>query len=198
MKSRFVINKKDFLKLPNILSIIRIVLVPLFVYLYFSEYKREAIIVLLLSAFSDMADGFIARHFGLITELGKILDPFADKLNQAAIAICLAVNFPQVAPLLAIFVIKELCMLICGFYLLRLGEKPVAAKWWGKLATVVFYTVMAAILVFGDNVFGYKMPDSMITVLVAVAAAFMIYSFVNYIPMFLNLKSGKASDIKRQ
>lgn len=194
MKKEFLIDKRDFLKLPNILSFIRILLVPLFVYLYFSEHKCEAIIVLLLSALSDMADGFIARHFGLITELGKILDPFADKLNQASIAVSLAINFPQVAPLLAIFVAKELCMLIGGFYLLRRGEKPVAAKWWGKLATVVFYTVMAVILVFGDNVFGYQMPPSVITVLVGVAAVFMIYSFINYIPMFLNLKSGKASD----
>lgn len=198
MKKDFGIHKRDFLKIPNILSLIRIVLVPLFVYLYLNEQKGLAILVLLLSGVSDAVDGFIARHFQMITELGKILDPVADKLNQGAIAICLAINFPQVAPLFAIFVMKELCMLIGGLYLLQQGKKPIAAQWWGKLATVVFYTVMAAILVFGDNAVGFQMSDTMITVLVAIAAAFMLYSFINYIPVFLKIKSGKGSGNKGQ
>lgn len=197
MKKSIEIYAKDFLLIPNILSLIRILLIPAFIYLYLNEYKGAAILILIVSGFSDMADGLIARRFGMITELGKILDPIADKLNQAVIAVCLALKFPQVAPLFALFVIKELCMLCGGFVLLRSGQKPIAACWWGKLATVVFYTVMAMILVFGDYAVGIKLPDYMITVLVAVAALFMIFSFVNYIPVFIKIRSNKTADGKR-
>lgn len=196
MKKVIEIRAKDFLLIPNILSIIRIILIPVFIALYLNGDKGAAIIVLIISGLSDMADGIIARSFNMITELGKLLDPIADKLNQAAIAICLALNFPQVAPLFALFVVKELCMLCGGFILLRSGKKPIAARWWGKLATVVFYTVMTAILVFGDYAVGLKMPDYMITVLVAVAAVFMLFSFANYIPVFIKIKSGKNTDQK--
>lgn len=192
MKKSIEIHGRDFLLIPNILSLIRILLIPVFIYLYLNGYKGQAILVLIASGFSDMADGIIARRFGLITELGKLLDPIADKLNQGAIAVCLALNFSQVAPLFALFVVKELCMLIGGFVLLHSGKKPIAARWWGKLATAVFYVVMAVILVFGDNVVGLKLPDYMITVLVAAAAAFMLFSFVNYIPVFMKIRTGKS------
>ena len=89
-------KKKDFVSIPNILSYIRILLIPVFAYCYLTantdgDYYFAAVI-LLFSGLTDMADGMIARKFGMITYLGKILDPLADKLTQATVAVCLAIR----------------------------------------------------------------------------------------------------------
>lgn len=199
MKGYFVPEKKDFLNVPNLLSLLRILLIPIFIALYMNGYKAQAIVVLLVSGFSDMADGIIARRFNQITDLGKLLDPLADKLNQGAIAVCLAVTFAQLRPLLIILAIKELSMLTGGVLLLRGGKRPIASKWWGKLSTIVFYTVVAAILIFGENVFGISMSCSTVAVLAVVACLFLLFSFINYIPMFLSeLKSLSDSQKNRK
>ena len=181
------ITAKKFFNIPNTLSVIRIILVPFFVVLYLKESYTAATIVLVASGATDCIDGFIARHFNQITEIGKMLDPFADKLTQAAVAVVLAVKYRQVAPLLALFIIKELCMLLAGFIMLKHGKRPTSAQWWGKLATIIFYGVMIIIVAFGGGgLFGLApLPDNTIIILVSIAAVFMIFSFINYLPQFI-------------
>ena len=181
------ITAKKFFNIPNTLSVIRIILVPFFVVLYLKESYTAATIVLVASGATDCIDGFIARHFNQITEIGKMLDPFADKLTQAAVAVVLAVKYRQVAPLLALFIIKELCMLLAGFIMLKHGKRPTSAQWWGKLATIIFYGVMIIIVAFGGGgLFGLApLSDNTIIILVSIAAVFMIFSFINYLPQFI-------------
>lgn len=177
---------KVIFNIPNSLSIVRICLIPIFVFLYLKAHYLYAAITLILSGLTDFVDGYVARHYNQITEMGKLLDPAADKLTQAAVVVVLAIHYPQIAPMLALFIVKEVLMLIGGYRLMRSGKKPGSSKWWGKLATMVFYLIMIVIVAFGHG-----FSDLAVTILVAVAAIFMLFSFINYIPIFFKLKSGE-------
>ena len=89
-----VINKRIF-TIPNLLSVFRLVLIPIFVWTYC--VRRGYLVtagILLLSGLTDIADGFIARRFHMVSALGMALDPIADKLTQAAMLFCLVTRFP--------------------------------------------------------------------------------------------------------
>lgn len=180
------ITFKDFWKVPNVLSLIRIALIPVFLVLFLNNKNELSTVTLVVSGVTDIVDGYVARHFNQITQLGKMLDPISDKLTQAAVAIALSIKYTQVAPLLAVFVLKELIMLGAGWKLLRHGKVPESSKWWGKLATVVFYVVMIIIVAFGAD-----LSDNVITILVLISASFMIFSFINYVPIFLKINKGE-------
>lgn len=110
-KTKKPINQN--LTVPNAMSVFRILVIPFFAYFFLKGNLTAAIVALGLSGLSDALDGMIARHFNQITELGKMLDPLADKLTQGTVAICIAVHYPSIWPLLALLVLKELVML-CG------------------------------------------------------------------------------------
>ncbi len=84
---------KGSLTVPNLLSVIRIILVPVFAVLFYKDYLGWAVLALFLSALSDFLDGKIARRFNQVSELGKVLDPVADKITQITIAVMLFVFF---------------------------------------------------------------------------------------------------------
>lgn len=121
------VTKKDLKTVPNILSYIRILLVPLFAWLYLTANTDKqfylAAVVLLASGLTDLADGFIARKFNMITDIGKVLDPAADKLTQLTVAICLCIRIPEMTLLLAVFIIKELLMAGGGLCLISRALK---------------------------------------------------------------------------
>ena len=95
--------------IPNILSIFRMVLIPVFVWTYCGlKNDLATALVLLLSGISDTADGIIARRFNMITTLGKAIDPVADKLTQIAMLLCLLTRFPSLITLFALLLIKEI------------------------------------------------------------------------------------------
>ena len=98
-------SKKEIFSIPNLMGYFRILLIPVFCYLYITaETEREylyAALVVLLSSLTDLFDGKIARRFHMVTELGKALDPIADKLTHAALAICLATRYPMMWALIA-------------------------------------------------------------------------------------------------
>ena len=173
------------LTVPNAMSAFRIVLIPVFVYFALQDHIPGALTALLLSGLSDMLDGFVARKFNQITELGKILDPFADKLTQGAVAICISVRYPSVCPLLVLFVAKELLMLVGACYLLKNGKKPCASKWYGKLSTVLFYVSVTLIVVLDSFFHVEKLVFVVISnTALVVTAASMIYTFVRYAVIF--------------
>lgn len=105
---------KKNLTIPNILSFIRIVVIVPLVISFLNERFIESGIYLLISGLSDMFDGAIARKFNQVTQLGKILDPIADKLTLIAVVICLAILFPSVWPIVIILMSKDILMLIGG------------------------------------------------------------------------------------
>lgn len=180
-----ILNVSFVWNVPNSLSLLRIVLVPAFVVLYLCGRDYWAFAVLLLSALSDTLDGFIARRFDQITDCGKLLDPIADKLTQVAVIVCLTVRHPQLLPLTVICFAKESCQAIGSTMLLRRGVAVHGSRWFGKLATVIFYVCMAAIVVL-DKVQDAA-PDWLIRTAVGVGGVAMIGAFIGYSRMFMQL-----------
>ena len=177
---------QDFMKkygeninIPNGLTVLRILLIPVFTVLYIRGYVIASFVVLALSGLTDLLDGIIARHFHQITDLGKLLDPIADKLTQVAIALCLSFYNHLVIPFFVILVVKEFLMMLGGAKLLHSGKRPTQAKWYGKVATASFYLIMAVIVIFGDS-----LPEVWQYILMAICAGFMINAFVRYALLF--------------
>lgn len=176
------INKN--ITIPNALSVFRILLIPPFVLYFLAEQWRAAGIVLVASGLTDLVDGYIARRFHQITELGKLLDPLADKLTQAAVAICMAIVEPVLVPFLAVFVVKETVMIAAACVLLKKKKRPTAAKWYGKAATAMFYVSFAIIYVL-KGFFEYENFYLTITLLSA-TVGMMVYAFLQYFKIFWN------------
>lgn len=173
--------------LPNLFSILRLLLIPVFIIVFFSSFKNYnilAALILIFSGLTDILDGFIARKYNLITDLGKLLDPLADKLTQATVCICLVIQ--NIAPywLLIIFVAKELLMIVGGARIIKKGKVLSSSKWFGKLSTVIFFLVMTSIILF-------NMKGSIVDIMIFVSLSFMIFSFFMYLPIFIKLNSKK-------
>ncbi|MBE6822211.1 CDP-alcohol phosphatidyltransferase family protein [Caproiciproducens sp. LBM24188] len=170
------------INVPNSLSVLRIILIVPFVYYFIHNRILEAGIVLAVSGLSDMLDGMIARKFNQFTELGQMLDPVSDKLTQGAVAVCLAVEQPILIPLLAIFIVKEALMLVAGCFLLKTGKRPGGSKWYGKVATTLFYISFGIIVVLKGI---WNIENMVLTItLLSITAAFMIYAFVQYAKIY--------------
>jgi cardiolipin synthase len=121
-------------------------MIPFFVWLLLAGYTQGAAVLLAASGLTDLLDGYLARRFGWISQLGKLLDPAADKLTQVAVCLMLAILYRQYWPLFAVLLTKELLMLLLGGYLMRQGARLEGAKWFGKLVTALFYVSMTLIL----------------------------------------------------
>ena len=141
IKSR--LNKKDIFTIPNILSFIRILLIPVIavLYCYYKAYEA-AVVVIILSGLTDVVDGQIARRFNMVSDFGKFLDPLADKLTQAAMALCLAVRYPGMGVLFILMLVKESVLFVCAYGALKATNIVNSAKWYGKVTTVMLYVIM--------------------------------------------------------
>ena len=117
--------KKEIFTIPNFMSLFRLALIPVYAYLYLTATERYqftlAGLILAVSCLTDMIDGKIARKYNMITTLGKILDPLADKLTQLTLTICLSMKYPILYPVLVLFVLKELFQLVLGVLFLHRG-----------------------------------------------------------------------------
>lgn len=173
----------DWYTIPNLLGYFRLLLIPVFAWMYLcADETRDyllAAVVIGISGLTDLFDGKIARRFDQITELGKILDPLADKLTLGVIIICLAVRYPEVWFLAGLFLIKEGFMAVMGMLLLKKnGRKLDGAKWFGKICTAVSYLVLFLLIVLSD------LPLSVVRTLVIFCAFVMGYTLICYIPVF--------------
>lgn len=130
-------NKKDLFTIPNIICYVRILLIPVFCWLYITAETPAdygwATFVVLFSSFTDLFDGMIARKFNQVTELGKVLDPVADKLTHAAMAFCLLTRYKLMWALLALMLIKECYMAWMGIKFLKKDQMMDGAMWYGKI-----------------------------------------------------------------
>ena len=188
--------------IPNWLSFIRIALIPVFAVLFVQGHQLVAVIVMICAALTDLFYGKIARKFNQVSNLGKILDPIADKLSQMAIVIVLLYTYWEnpIKYLFFFFIVKEVLMLLGGALLLSKGMRPTAAEIWGKVATNVFYIAMIIILAFGENgalcnVTHFTLPSVVTWVLVALSAVSALVSLLGYVPGFLKqLKENKAQN----
>lgn len=184
------------INVPNTLTALRIVLIPCFCafFLMGPDYYPYAGLMLILSGLSDMFDGYFARKLHQETELGKILDPIADKLTLGAVVICMWYvyhnSFPWITLALGIMLAKEITMAVGGLIIVSKGKKLVKAKWWGKVATVVFYACMIAIVALNIFVEGDKLTV-VVPALAFFAAALMVFALVMYFRMALKIVHGE-------
>ncbi len=183
MKVLTKFTKKDLWAVPNILCYIRFLLIPIFVVTYIradnpKQYITSAAVVF-LSGLTDFLDGFIARRFDMVTDLGKIIDPLADKLTQAALIFVLVVKIRWMFLLLILFVVMQLFLLVAGLVMLKKGKKLNGAKWFGKVSTTVFYATMLVLVA----VPGLK--EETANVLMLVCGAFLLLSFLMYINEYI-------------
>ncbi|NLK28160.1 MAG: CDP-alcohol phosphatidyltransferase family protein [Clostridiales bacterium] len=185
MKILAKFTKKDLWTIPNILCYIRFLLIPVFVVFYIKaeepkEYLQAAAIVF-LSGLTDFFDGLIARQFNMITELGKLIDPLADKLTQAALIFVLVVKIKWMFLLLILFIAMQSFLLIAGILMLKKGKKLNGAKWFGKVSTTVFYGTMLFLVAIPT------LNTTVTNILMAICGTFLLLSFVLYIKEYVKM-----------
>jgi cardiolipin synthase len=177
---------------PNLLSVFRICLVPVFVAVYFTdenEIKYYAVLVFAIAGLSDILDGYIARKYEAQTNLGKLLDPLADKLMTFTALICIFITRPVILWAVLIFFVKEVLMGIGGIVLHKKAriELP-PSNVVGKVSNTVFFVVCVALM------FLTNLSDPVATILVTVATVLALIAFAGYIISYNNIMKSRISD----
>lgn len=175
--------KKEILTIPNLLSLFRLVLIPVYVVIYLNATGPNdyflAAAILAVSCLTDMIDGKIARHFNMITTLGKILDPLADKATQFTLIVCLAMKHVIIRYMVVLFFIKEVFQLVAGLISIRKGKMLKGALITGKICTtVLFISLILMVLMPG-------LPEKAITIISLIDIGFLLISFVDYFLTYL-------------
>lgn len=170
--------KGQFFTIPNILCYFRIVLVPVMIYFYLNELYIPAVAALFLSGLSDVIDGKIARLTNQVSDLGKILDPIADKLTQCAMLLCVSVRHKIFLIPLALLLIKEISVsvFICIYFVRT--DKINSSRWYGKLCTVLLYCSIILCL------FWPSIPEALVSILTVLCSCAIVLSMVLYIIFF--------------
>ncbi|MCD4712129.1 MAG: CDP-diacylglycerol--glycerol-3-phosphate 3-phosphatidyltransferase [Clostridiales bacterium] len=163
--------------IPNILTLVRLLLVPVFPILYFSSDPNAliyALIIFIIAGVTDLLDGYIARKFDFITQIGIVFDPLADKLMLLTALTCLYIDTFIPLWVLLVMYIKELFMIIAGLILFFKKEKEVMpANVFGKLATMMFSLAVVLILISPNtNMFQY---------LIFLAVSLKLLAFSSYV-----------------
>lgn len=170
------------LNTPNMLSIFRLCLVPVFVVVYFSGVPNAhawAACVYILAIITDFLDGFLARRFNLITNLGKVLDPLGDKMFTLAVLACITIDKVIPAWVIGIFFAKEILMAAGGMVIHRRAKVEIPpSNYFGKTATVMFFVVGVALLVFE------KIPYHAAVCLICLCLLASVAALVSYILSF--------------
>ena len=174
--------KKDIVTIPNLLSLFRLILIPVYVAIFLkaediADYYLAAGI-LTVSCLTDLIDGKIARHFNMISSLGKILDPLADKATQFTLIICLTMKYSVLKYLVALFVLKESFQLIAGGILLRKKKMLKGALISGKICTtILFISLIMMVMLPGLDV-------GFVNIIAIIDAVFMAIAFVEYVAAY--------------
>ena len=164
------------MNIPNLLTIIRFLLIPVMSVFLFQEKLLLALIIYIIASITDVIDGFIARKFNMITDLGKVLDPLADKLIKFAELIWLSII--NIIPywIVVIFTAKEVLMGLGAVKLLK-KDIIIQAKWFGKVSTVIFF--LAIIVAMLSEMLG--IPNNYPIMLMCFALLMAFFSLVMYI-----------------
>lgn len=179
--------KKELLTIPNLLSLFRLVLIPVYVVIYLNAKEAAdyylAAGVLAVSCLTDLIDGKIARHFNMISNVGKILDPFADKVTQFTMVVCLAVRKPILWILIALFVVKESFQLIAGFMIVRKGKILSGALLAGKISTTVLFITLVLLVLIPEMDYGW------VIAITALDCLCLLISFIGYLRVYITRSS---------
>jgi len=173
---------------PNILTALRFILIPVFAYFLNTEHYVTAVILFLAGGLTDVLDGYIARRYNLVTSWGKIADPMADKLMQMTALVILSYSGKIPVELLLIILAKEIFMGIGALVLYKQDNYVVSANWYGKIVTVVFY--LAIIMLIFDEPFSQwillGLPFNRLFFLLAVLLA--LFAFYMYVKSYQKIK----------
>ena len=189
----FMLNwKKEVFTIPNILSFFRLLLIPVYIYLYLTAQSTAqyvaAGLVLALSCLTDMVDGRIARKYHMVSKIGMLLDPVADKATQATLLVCLSMKYPILYPVLGLLVIKESFQLVAMIIAYLNGKILPGALMIGKVCTTVLFVSLIAMVLFPD------IPERFVDLVAMVDACFLGISFVCYICAYYG-KNKKIQDL---
>jgi len=168
--------------IPNILSGFRISLIPFFIYQVLMGNMLTAGIILIISAITDIVDGYLARRFKWVTDLGKILDPAADKLTQVSICVLFVVQFTQFWVFFVVLILRDLVMLVAAGYFVKHKMPLTGARWFGKISTVVFFISMIFIALFPG------LPLAYVYILLALTTFSAVIALIMYVPEFVRFK----------
>lgn len=168
-------TRKQLFTIPNLLSLLRLCMIPLIIWLYCTQ-KNYALtaVVLVLSGLTDMVDGYIARRFNMVTDLGKALDPVADKLTQASVMFCLLSRFRMMLVPLLLLIFKEVCNGMMSLVVIKKTGKVCGADWHGKVSTWLLYAMMFVHIVWFD------ISREWTTALIGICVIMMTVSFALY------------------
>lgn len=167
--------KKRIITVPNALSLLRLCLIPVIVWLYcFEKNYLWTTVIFIISGLTDIIDGFIARKFDMISDFGKAFDPVADKLTQISMLFCLVTRFPLMLIPLVLLIVKEALAAVMNMITLKKAGFVVAAVWHGKMNTVLIYSMMFIHIVW------FNIPYTVSNVLISVCIVMMLISSVLY------------------
>lgn len=186
--------KKELLTIPNLLSLFRLVMIPVYMLVYLRADSRAdycvAAGILAVSCLTDAVDGKIARHFDMISTVGKILDPVADKATQFTLIVCLAVTRPVLWILVALFVVKESFQLIAGILNLRKGKMLNGALFTGKICTTLLFVSMILLVLFPN------LNPTLVLVITVLDGISMLVTLISYIRVYAR-PSSKLEDMPK-
>lgn len=185
--------KREVWTIPNILSLLRLAMIPVYIYVYMNAtepiHYAIAAGILSVSCLTDLIDGKIARKYHMISTLGKILDPIADKATQLSLILCLASSYPQLWIVMGLFLIKEGFQLIAGVINLRQGRMLDGALMAGKVCTVVLFVSLIVLVLLPS------LPSMVTNIVIGICCVFMCFSFVEYVRAYYG-KDRKVYDLK--
>lgn len=183
-------RENRIITIPNILSVCRILIIPVFIWAYcFRKEYLLAFLILCLSGATDLVDGFIARTFHMVSNLGKALDPIADKLTQGAVLLCLGIRFPQMFFLAGLLAAKEITTGLISLSAIRKTKEVKSADWHGKITTCLLYFTMLLHILWSD------ITQTASILLTALCIVMMVISFMMYFHRNITLlRSGESSN----
>ena len=177
------------MNIPNILTAVRLFMVPAFVFFYLKGSEEGlpygviiAAAIFILAAVTDMLDGYLARKLHQITDFGKLADPLADKMMQVAAIGCLAYNGRFSVWIFYVYLAKEILLILGGAKLLKFQKFVVFSKWSGKIATIILFINIVVIMVFE------QIPKSVATKMMIVCIVFTLLALFNYIQMYVKVR----------
>jgi len=174
--------KKELFTIPNALSLFRLVLIPIYIIIYLQASRPEDYYIsgaiLAISCLTDLVDGKVARHFNMISTVGKVLDPLADKATQFTLIVCLTIKHPVLLHLVVLFVVKESFQLIAGLFTLRKGKILTGALLTGKISTTVLFVSLILMVLLPE------MDPIIVNWITLIDGIVLLIAFVDYIRVY--------------
>lgn len=179
--------KKEIFTIPNMLSMFRLALIPLYISIYLNAKDSAdyylASAILAVSCLTDLIDGQIARRFHMISTVGKVLDPFADKITQFTLVLCLAVRHKVLWGIVILLIIKELFQLIAGIIVFKRGQMLKGAQFTGKICTTVLFVSLILMVMLPE------LNPAIVNWIALIDGIFLLVAFGDYLIVYLRKDS---------